>query len=131
MEAPPSQSHADRYRGKNLFFLLLAIGTPAAFLYLRVVFEYAAGGSHLTSAPCKGLLWTSNLSLVFFFIAQLICARYVQRLLKPPVTWPGRALQYVAVLLLCALFSITGAVLLEAFGYAFLLRVLAPRVLLK
>jgi len=60
---------------------------------------------------------------VLFFAVQLICARYVQRLLKPRASVPGRALQYVGVLLLCTLLSIVGAVLFEAFGYTLFLHV--------
>ncbi len=131
---PPQATESDvprhspeRYRGKNLLFLLLAIGVPGAFLYLRLVFEYAAAEGRFTSAPSGGLLWAGNVALGGFFVAQLISARYVQGMFKRPATWPGNALQYVGVLLLCGLFSATGAVLLEAFGYALLLRVKGSR----
>jgi len=35
----------------------------------------------------------------------------------------GKFLQYVAVLLLCIFFSLTGAIMLEAFGFNVFLRV--------
>ncbi len=122
MKATPSNSHAMRYQGKNLLLLLVAIGTPAALLYLRLVLGYVGSEAQLTAAGSERLIWASNLTLVLFFLAQPIAARYVQRLLKPAATVPRRALQYLGVLLLCVLLSVTGAVLLEAFGYAFFLR---------
>lgn len=112
----------DRYRGKNLLFLLLATGVPAGFLYLRLVFGYVALTDHRTLAPSTSFIWAANLSLLLFFIAQLISAWYLQRLLKRPVTLAGYFLQYVAVLIGCLLVSVTAAVLLEAFGYEFVLR---------
>ncbi len=120
---PPSQHRAENYRGRNLLFLLLAIGAPAAILYLRLVFGYVASESRLSSSQLDWLSWLSNIALGFFFVVQLICAWYVQRLLKPRASGPGRALQYMGVLLLCTLLSIAGAVLVEAFGYTFFLHV--------
>jgi hypothetical protein len=63
------------------------------------------------------------LTLVLFFLAQLICVRYIQRLLRPLQTGVGKSLQYGAVFLLCVFLSLTGAILLEAFGFNFFLRV--------
>lgn len=124
---PPSQQSSEKYRGRNLLFLLLAIGAPAAILYLRLVFEYMASESRLSRGQLEWLSWLSNITLGLFFVVQFICARYVQRLLKARATLPGRALQYLGVLLLCTLLSVTGAVLLEGFGYTFFLRVRSGR----
>jgi len=99
------------------------MGAPAALLYLRLVFGYIASQSQLPPAHSHWLSWSSNAALVLFFVVQLLSARYVQRLLKARSSFPGIALQYVGVLLLCGLLSICGAVLLEAFGYNFFLRV--------
>jgi hypothetical protein len=118
---PPPQHRAENYRGRNLLFLLLAIGAPAGILYLRLVFGYVASESRVSSSQIEWLSWLSKIALVLFFGVQLICARYVQRLLKPRATVPGSALQYVGVLLLCTLLSIAGTVLLEVFGYTFFL----------
>jgi hypothetical protein len=81
-----------------------------------------ASESQLQRAHLQWLSWSSNIALALFFLLQLFSARYIQRLLKPRTTVSGVALQYLAVLLLCGLLSVTGAVLLEAFGYTFFLR---------
>ena len=119
----PSRHSPENYRGWNLVFLLLAMGVPAAFLYLRLVFGYVASESRLSRHQLDWLSWLSNVALAVFFVVQLICARYVQRLLRPRTSFPGVALQYVAVLLLCTLLSVAGAVLIEGFGYTFFLHV--------
>ncbi len=119
----PSQHSPKNYRGRNLLFLLLAVGAPAGILYSRLVFGYVASESRVSSSQIQWLSWLSNIALVLFFVVQLICARYVQRLLKTRATLPGRALQYVGVLLLCTLLSMAGTVLLEVFGYTLFLRV--------
>ena len=106
-----------------MLLLLLAIASPAGLLYLRLVLEQISSQGQLARTQVTWLTWASNGTLALFFVAQLICARYVQRLLKPSITFFGSALQYSAVLLLCLLFSVCGAVLLEAFGYYFFLRV--------
>lgn len=106
---------------------MLAIGAPAAFLYLRLVFAYMASQGQVSSREIVWLSVASNVALGLFFVVQVVAARYVQRLLKPRASWPGIALQYVGVLLLCGLLSVTGAVLLEGFGYYFFLRVRTAR----
>lgn len=111
-----------RYQGKNLLRLLLAICLPAGILYLRLVLGLAAAGTRVTA---RQSLWLNRASIgaqILFFGLQLICARYVQHLLKPRQTGVGKALQYGAVLLLCVFFSLTGAVMLEAFGFNVFLR---------
>lgn len=125
-ESHTSRHSQTRYQGRNLLFLLLAIGTPAAILYLRIVLGYVSK-TPLTPQAGLRLVWASNLALVCFVIAQLISARYVQRFLKPARTSLGLAVQYAGVLLLCGLLSVTGAVLLEGFGYAFFVRLRSTR----
>ena len=128
-EAVSSSSDHDpaRYHGKNLLLLLSAIGAPAALLYLRLVFAYTSSQGQVTAGQVVWFSWASNIALALFFVVQLIAARYVQRLLKPRTSIPAIALQYVAVLLLCGLLSVVGAVLLEGFGYYLFLRVRTAR----
>lgn len=120
---PSSDHHSDRYRGKNLLVLLLAVGVPAALLYFRVVLKYIESASRLTSTQLNWLSLSSDIALVLFLVVELLCARYVQRLLKPAATNIGFAVQYLGVFALCFLLSIIGAVLLEGFGYMFFLRI--------
>ena len=118
-----------RYQGKNLLYLLLAICVPAGLLYLRLVLGLVATARQVTPAQSIWLNRASIGVLVLFFLAQLVCARYIQRLLKLRRTAIGRVLQYGAVLLLCVFFSLTGAVMLEAFGFNVFLRVAVTRQL--
>ena len=101
----------EQYQGKNLLRFLLALAIPTGLLYLRVVFEYIR------------LLYWSDAALGLFFVAQLIAARYLQRFFRPAVTKLGGALQYAGAVLLGLFCSVTGAVMLEGFGYNFFLRV--------
>lgn len=104
------------------------MGAPAGLLYLRLVLGYVAIESRVSRLQSGWLTWLSNIALIVFFVVQLVSARYIQHLLKPRVTAAGMALQYVAVLLLCILLSVTGAVLLEGFGYTFFLHMRDSRV---
>jgi hypothetical protein len=117
------QHDLSRYQGKNLLYLLLAICVPAGLLYLRLVLGLAATDTRVTTGQAVWLNRVSIFALIVFFLAQLICARYIQRLLRPRQTGLGKSLQYGAVFLLCVFFSLTGAVILEAFGFNFFLRV--------
>jgi hypothetical protein len=100
----------EHYRGKNLLRLLLALAIPTGLLYLHVVFEYLR------------LAYYSEAVLGLFFVVQLIAARYLQRLFQPAASKLGRALQYGGAVLLGLFCSVTGAVMLEGFGYNFFLR---------
>ena len=112
-----------QYEGKNLARLLVAIGLPAGLLYLRILLSSVANYTNaLTAAQINRLTLLSNLLLVAFFLVQILCARYIQRLVPPRHTPIGRSLQFAGVLLLCVVMSVTGAVVLEAFGYNFLIR---------
>lgn len=121
LSATSSHSKAN-YQGRNLFFLILAICLPAALLYLRLVFGIAATDSRIESHQATWLSRWSFVALFCFFITQLVCARYVQRLLAQGQTRVRDALQYGGVLVMCILFSLTGAVMLEAFGLNVFLR---------
>ena len=101
----------EHYQGKNLLRLLLALAIPTGLLYLRVVFEYLR------------LVYYSEAVLGRFFVVQLIAARYLQRLFQPAASKLGSVLQYGGALLMGLFCSITGAVMLEGFGYNFFLRV--------
>ncbi|MBV9033431.1 MAG: hypothetical protein JO182_02965 [Acidobacteriaceae bacterium] len=124
MNSGEDRSHdLTRYQGKNLLRLLLAVCIPAGLLYLRLVLGLAATDTRVTSVQSTWLNRASILALIVFFVVQLVCARYVQRLLNLCQTTIGKFLQYVAVLLLCIFFSLTGAIMLEAFGFNVFLRV--------
>lgn len=112
-----------RYQGRSFLHLLLAICIPAGILYLRLVLGLAATDTRVTSAQSTWLNRAAILALIVFFAVQLICARYIQQLLKLRQTAVGKFLQYVAVLLMCIFFSLTGAIMLEAFGFNLFLRV--------
>jgi hypothetical protein len=123
-EEKPRHS-AERYQGKRLLYLVLAICLPAALLYLRIVCGIAATDSRIAISQTVWLARLSMAALLLFFIAQLASARYVQRLLQPRQTPVGNALQYLAVFGFCMLFSLTGAIILEAFGFNVFLRAAA------
>ncbi len=124
MQAATRPKHdRTQYEGKNLARLLLAMGLPAALLYFRILLSTIGSYTQaLTPAQISRLGFMSNLILVTFCLVQIFCARYVQRLVPPGKTALGRSLQYAAVLLMCVFFSVTGAIVLESFGYIFLLR---------
>jgi len=86
-----------------------------------------ATSSRITREQAIWFSALSNISLVLFFLTQLAGARYLQRMLKPRSTRAGNAMQYVAVFLTGILFSLTGAIVLEAFGFAVLLRTGGPQ----
>lgn len=119
--------HSSRYEGKNLLRLLLAMGVPAVILYLRIVFAIAGAR---TATGSQARLWLEGGSyavLAVFLVVQALCARYVQRLLRPASNRLRDALQYAGVFAMCVFFSVSGAIACEAFGYAVFLRA-APRV---
>lgn len=136
--SPPALSHPKhvdstvrphdktRYQGKNLAYLLLAICLPAALLFLRILFGVIAADLRITPEQSAYLVVIADVALALFFIAQLLCAVYLQRLVPPRPTRAGRALQYAGVLIMGLLFSITGAVMLEAFGLNVFLRAAGP-----
>ncbi len=111
-----------RYQGKNLAFVLLAVCVPAALLYLRLLLGILATSSRVTAVQAARLTLLSNVTLAIFFASQLISARYQQKMLKARATTIGKTLQYAAVLLMGLIFSVTGAIMLEAFGFAVFLR---------
>lgn len=113
----------EHYQGKNLLRLLLALAIPTGLLYLRVVFAVAAGAGGVNHAEYVRLLYCSDAALGLFFVVQLIAARYLQRFFRPAVTKLGSALQYGGAVLVGLFCSVTGAVMLEGFGYNFFLRV--------
>ncbi len=118
-----SRGHAaEKYQGKRLLHLVLAICLPAALLYLRLVCGLAATDTRIAPRQSLWLTRFSTAALLLFFIAQLASAHYVQRLLHPRQTAAGNTLQYLAVLAFCILLSLTGAVVLEAFGFDLFLR---------
>jgi hypothetical protein len=87
------------------------------------VLGLAATDTRVTPAQAVWLNRASIFALIAFFLTQLICARYIQRLLKPRQIQVGKFLQYLGVLLLCVFLSLTGATILEAFGFNVFLRV--------
>ncbi len=111
-----------RYQGKNLLYLLAAMCLPAGLLYTRLVLGLAATDSRVGPQQSLWLARSSIMALVLFFVLQVVCARYVQNLLPARQSMVGKAGQYSAVLALCILFSLTGAIVLEAVGLNVFLR---------
>ncbi len=114
--------NSGQYRGKKLAFLLLALCVPAALLYARLVLGLAATDTRVRPAQSLWLARWSVAALILFFAVQIISATYLQRLLPRPRTKLGISVQYAAVLIGCILFSLTGAITLEAFGFDLFLR---------
>ena len=126
MRPAERRHHPARYQGKNLAYLLLAICFPAGLLFLRLLFGVAATDTRITPRQSAWFGGLSYVALALFFLAQLICARYLQRLLRPRSSLPGKSLQYVLVLLMGLVFSLTGAIMLESFGLNLFLRAAGP-----
>ena len=122
MDSSVRQHDKTRYQGKNLAYLLLAICLPAALLFLRILFGVIATDRRVTPEQSAHLALIADIALVIFFIAQVLRAAYVQRLAPRRPTRVGRLFQYAAVLVMCVFFSLTGAVMLEAFGLNLFLR---------
>lgn len=127
MQPSGSKHDPTRYRGRNLFYLLLAFAIPAIVLYLRVVLAIAASRVGVTRREYVGLMNGSYGALAAFFLVQFLAARYVQRFLRPARTRLGAAVQYVGVFILCTLCSVCGAIAFEAFGYNLFVRVVEKR----
>jgi hypothetical protein len=117
----------ERYQGKRLAYLVLSFCVPAGLLYLRLIFGLAATDSRVLPEQAQWFEKLSLLSLVLYFAAQLACARYLQLLLPRRLTALGNTLQYLGVLAFCVLFSLTGAITLEAFGFNVFLRAAGGR----
>jgi hypothetical protein len=115
-----------RYEGRNLLRLLSALGIPILILYFSVTCALTAGR---TGQGAAGALSVTARILAFtFYASQLYCAFRVQRaLFRPPATVAMTALQYLVVLLVCFIISITGAIACEAFGYNVFLRATSGR----
>ncbi|MDQ2843914.1 MAG: hypothetical protein M3Y72_23330 [Acidobacteriota bacterium] len=101
---------------------MATICLPAGLLYLRLVLGLAASDSRVGPKQALWLARLSIIALVLFFISQVICARYVQNLFPPRESTAGKMAQYAAVLVKCILLSLTGAIVLEAFGLNAFLR---------
>lgn len=123
MDSAEQVRHRSQYQGKNLLRLLLALAIPTGLLYLRVIFAVAASAQPMSAPGYLRFLYCSEAALGLFFVAQLIAARYMQRLFKPATTKLGAALQYGGAVLFGLFCSVTGAVMLEGFGYNLFLRV--------
>ena len=110
------------YQGTSLLYLLLALLGPAGLLYLRIVLGLAATDSRVGPNATIWLTRGSLVALILFFIAQALGTIYIQRLFPTARSRTGRVIQYLGVLAFCILFSLTGAISLEAFGFDFFLR---------
>ena len=117
-----SRLDRSRYQGKNFALLIVATCAPAAVLYLRLVIEVVAEHGHVSSGVARTLGTTSVVILVLFCCVQLVCAAYLQRLIKPGTTALTKAFRFTGALLIGLLISITGAIMLEAFGINVLIR---------
>ena len=127
MSSSAAPHNPERYRGKNLAYLLLALCAPAAFLFLRIVLALTAADNRVTTRQAHWLSNFSYVALVLFFLAQAASAGYLQRLLAPSRSFFGRLLQYCLALVFGLLFSIAGAIMLEAFGLNVFLRFAGQR----
>jgi len=116
-------SHRAKYQGKQLLSLMLALCVPAALLYVRLVLGLTAGETTISRAQANALNRWATVAWVAFLLAQLIAARYVQRKFLKPASRVRDGLHFVGVFLVCVLFSLTGAIVLEAFGWNVFLRV--------
>lgn len=117
----------EQYQGKRLGYLLLALCLPAGLLYVRLVFGLAATDSRLDASQTLLFGRLSLVALVTFFVAQAVCALYVQRLFPVKRSAAAKALQYAGALVFGVLFSLAGAITLEAFGFATFLRAAGAR----
>ena len=115
-ERPVPESHAARYRGKSLAYLLLALAFPAGLLYLRLVLGLTATDERVTPIQSVWLARWSSLALLVFVVTQPIAAVYVWRMLPMRRNRIAQAFQYLGVLTICVIFSLTGMTVLEAFG---------------
>jgi hypothetical protein len=115
-------SHRARYQGKQLLSLMLALCVPAALLYLRLVLGLAASQTTISRAQADTLNRWATVAWVAFLLSQLIAARYVQRKFLKPASRVRDGIQFIGVLLSCILFSLTGAIVLESFGWNVFLR---------
>lgn len=95
---------------------------PPALLYLRLVLGIAAADSRVGPQQSLWLGRSSLAALIVFFVVQLLCARYLQRMFTPNWNTAKNVLLYFAFLIFCVLFSLTAAVTLEAFGLNLFLR---------
>jgi hypothetical protein len=123
VQSPVRTHDRSRYKGKNLVFLIAALCIPAGLLYFRLVLGLAATSNRVNAVEAARLNAVANVVLGIFFIAQAFSARYQQQLLRPRRTRAGKLVQYLAMFLMSLVFSITGAILLEAFGFAVFIRV--------
>jgi hypothetical protein len=123
----PAPHDRSRYEGKNLLKLLLALLGPAFILFLNIALSTAGRAPGFSAEGARLMRWCSLAILAVFFLLEVFCARYVQRLLRPAASLMRDAAQYVAVLALCLFTSYCGAVICEAFGYEVLLRISQPR----
>ncbi len=89
---------------------------------MRLILGLAASDSRVGPKQSLWLARLSNVALILFFSVQVVCARYVQNLLPARKSRVGKAGQYAAVLAICILLSLTGAIILEAFGLNVFLR---------
>ena len=112
----------NRYQGKNLFRLLLALSLPALLLYLKLVFGIAGNFAQTSAVQQYWLIRVSNIMLAVFVAVQLVCAFYLQGLFPASGSRTVKLVRYISVLFVSLLISITGAMACEAFGYALLLR---------
>lgn len=124
--AAPAAHDRSQYQGKKLLLLLIALFGPAFVLFLKMVCGIAGSAQRVTASQLRWLSLSSYTILALFLLLQIVCARYVQRLLPPASSRIAEAAQYAGVLLVCLFISYCGAVSCEAFGYVVFLRLAQP-----
>jgi hypothetical protein len=120
---PERGERRTQYEGKNLLRIVLAMILPAFLLYLRLVASVAYDRTTPESAARGPLLHAQTILLIAFVIVQILSAIPMAKLFGAARNQFVRVLQYLGALAFGTFFSICAAVLLQAFGYQFLLRV--------
>jgi hypothetical protein len=120
-----STDHRSRYRGKNLLYLLLALGIPILLLYCSLTATFIAGETPVGRQHSTLLAILSRGFATLFYFVQFLAVWYLKRTFFPaPSSKPIRALQFTGLLIGALLCSVCGAIACEAFGYDLFLRVM-------
>ena len=113
----------NKYRGRNLLWLLGLLGVPAPVLYLAIAFAVVASESPMSQSRSAALLVASNNAFFAFAAVQLAAAWFIfKRFARPLPTKASNALAFMGLIIFCTCCSVVSAVMLEAFGFAILAR---------
>ncbi|HEX4232420.1 MAG TPA: hypothetical protein VHZ07_27390 [Bryobacteraceae bacterium] len=121
MESNPLHDKTN-YQGRKLALLLVAIGVPALFYYLRLAMAFAATRAGAGSSAFLLLMRGSTAALVLFFVTQFAAACYLRRLFRRPRSSLARGLQIAGIAVACGAISIGAAILIESFALEIVIR---------